>query len=70
MKINDYTIGFQVSGMVNISDSVAYVPQQPWMQNASLRYNIIFGTKFDQTVYDTVVDSCAMRPGKVHTGVK
>ncbi|KAJ2714070.1 hypothetical protein H4R19_001923, partial [Coemansia spiralis] len=41
---------------------IAYVPQQPWIMNATLRDNILFGNRFDQAFYDRVIDACALRP--------
>ena len=41
---------------------MAYVPQQAWIQNATLRNNILFGRDFDQQLYDRVLDACALRP--------
>ena len=55
---------FQLNGSANVSGSVAYVPQQAWIQNATLRENIIFGKKFDKKIYDKVVESCALKPGR------
>ena len=42
--------------------AVAYVPQQAWIQNATLRDNILFGKRFHQTKYNTIVEACAMEP--------
>ncbi|KAJ2802822.1 hypothetical protein H4R21_002273, partial [Coemansia helicoidea] len=50
------------AGAVTIRGSVAYVPQQPWIMNATVRDNILFGHRFDQAFYDRVVDACALRP--------
>ncbi|KAJ2710645.1 hypothetical protein H4R19_003650, partial [Coemansia spiralis] len=50
------------AGTVTIRGSVAYVPQQPWIMNATLRDNILFGHRFDQEFYDRVVDACALSP--------
>jgi len=41
-------------GEVNVRGKVAYVPQQAWMRNATLRNNILFGKKFKQEGYDKV----------------
>ncbi|KAJ2806616.1 hypothetical protein H4R20_001622 [Coemansia guatemalensis] len=49
------------SGSVTIRGSVAYVPQQPWILNATLRDNILFGSNFDQELFDKVIDACALR---------
>ena len=40
---------------------MAYVPQQAWIQNATLRDNIVFGLDFDQNWYDKVVEACALQ---------
>ncbi|KAJ2120809.1 hypothetical protein IW147_004749 [Coemansia sp. RSA 720] len=49
-------------GSVRIRGSIAYVPQQAWILNATLRDNILFGSQLDQEFYDRVVDACALRP--------
>ena len=41
--------------------SVAYVPQQAWIQNATLQKNILFGSQYNSKKYDRIVDSCALR---------
>ena len=43
-----------------MSGSLAYVPQQAWIQNAKLRDNILFGTKFEEERYGAAVASCAL----------
>ncbi|KAJ2704612.1 hypothetical protein FB645_003109 [Coemansia sp. IMI 203386] len=50
------------AGRAVVRGSVAYVPQQPWIMNATLRDNILFGHRFDQAFYDRVIDACALRP--------
>ncbi|KAK6033737.1 ABC transporter, ATP-binding protein [Ostertagia ostertagi] len=35
----------KLRGYVGVSGRVAYVPQQPWMQNQTIRQNIIFGKR-------------------------
>ena len=49
------------SGRVNVHGSVAYVPQQAWMQNATLKNNILFGKVNSQKRYENIVDACALR---------
>uniref|UniRef100_A0A0K0D4E5 ABC transporter domain-containing protein n=1 Tax=Angiostrongylus cantonensis TaxID=6313 RepID=A0A0K0D4E5_ANGCA len=51
----------KISGRVNICGSVAYVPQQAWIQNLTLRNNILLNRPYDQLFYDKVIDSCALR---------
>ncbi|KAJ2716063.1 hypothetical protein H4R19_000855 [Coemansia spiralis] len=50
------------AGTVDVCGSIAYVPQQPWIMNATLRDNILFGHRIDQAFYDRVIDACALRP--------
>lgn len=52
----------KLSGSMDIVGSVAYAPQQPWIQNLSLMDNILFGTPFDPERYETVLDACALKP--------
>ncbi|KAH7401860.1 P-loop containing nucleoside triphosphate hydrolase protein [Phaeosphaeria sp. MPI-PUGE-AT-0046c] len=51
----------KTSGEVVIGASRAFCPQYAWIQNASVRENIVFGKEFDQAWYDEVVDACALR---------
>lgn len=51
----------KLSGTVNTVGSIAYVPQQAWIQNATLRDNILFGRKYDRKRYNRVIDACALR---------
>ena len=41
---------------------MAYVPQQAWIQNATVRDNILFGKLQNVTLYERVVESCALKP--------
>jgi len=44
-----------------LSDTVAYCSQTPWLVGASIRENIVFGSRWDKHRYDAVVDACALR---------
>ncbi|CAG2175220.1 unnamed protein product, partial [Oppiella nova] len=50
-------------GSVNINGDaqVAYVPQQAWIQNATLKDNILFGQPFDSRKYRKVIKACALK---------
>ncbi|XP_052133282.1 multidrug resistance-associated protein 1-like [Frankliniella occidentalis] len=48
------------AGRVNSLGSVAYVPQQAWILNATLRDNILFGRAYDARRYARVVEACAL----------
>ena len=50
--------GEQGSEAVNFA---AFCSQSPWVVNATLRDNIVFGRAFDQMRYDKVLDACALR---------
>ena len=52
----------KLDGFVNICGSVAYVPQQAWIQNSTLRQNILFINKYNQNFYNKVIESCALGP--------
>ncbi|XP_026315306.1 multidrug resistance-associated protein 1 isoform X2 [Hyposmocoma kahamanoa] len=52
----------KVSGRVNTTGSVAYVPQQAWIQNATLQDNIVFGKQLDKYKYNNVINVCALKP--------
>ena len=43
------------NGRVNVVGSIAYVPQQAWMQNASVKDNVLFGNQMDDNFYDNVI---------------
>uniref|UniRef100_A0A8C1RE57 ABC-type glutathione-S-conjugate transporter n=1 Tax=Cyprinus carpio TaxID=7962 RepID=A0A8C1RE57_CYPCA len=50
------------SGHVTVSGSVAYVPQQAWIQNATLKDNILFGHERKDSWYQSVLEACALLP--------
>ncbi|KAK8761772.1 hypothetical protein V5799_026965 [Amblyomma americanum] len=52
----------KLKGSVTICGSVAYSPQQAWIQNASVKSNILFGHEYDKERYDQVVEACALKP--------
>jgi ATP-binding cassette subfamily C (CFTR/MRP) protein 1 len=52
----------KTSGEVVMGASRAFCPQYAWIQNATVRENIVFGKEFKQKWYDQVIDACALRP--------
>jgi ATP-binding cassette, subfamily C (CFTR/MRP), member 1 len=48
------------SGRINVNGSVAYVPQQAWIQNTTLRKNILFGKPYEEQFYNRIIASCAL----------
>ncbi|XP_061083740.1 ATP-binding cassette sub-family C member 2-like [Conger conger] len=51
-----------IKGYINIMGSIAYVPQQAWIQNATLRDNILFGSALEEARFQKVLDACALVP--------
>jgi ABC-type multidrug transport system fused ATPase/permease subunit len=47
-------------GCVDVGGTIAYVPQTPWVQNLSLRDNILFGMPYDEAKYKKVIHACAL----------
>ena len=42
--------------------SIAYVPQEAWIQNTLLKDNILFGKQYNESVYKKVLDAAALLP--------
>lgn len=51
-KLND--------GKINLNGSTAYVPQQAWIQNETVKNNILFGSPYDEKFYNHVLKSCSL----------
>ncbi|GIZ02574.1 multidrug resistance-associated protein 1, partial [Caerostris extrusa] len=47
-------------GKVNVKGSIAYVPQQAWIQNATLRKNVLFTKSYDERKYNCILEACAL----------
>ncbi len=39
---------------------MAYVPQQAWIQNATVRDNILFGKAYNESLYKATIKACAL----------
>lgn len=52
----------QTVGEIRQSARLAYCPQSAWIQNASVRDNVVFGRDFDADWYQKVVYACALQP--------
>lgn len=40
--------------------NTAYIPQQAWIQNETLRNNVLFGSKYREGVYNDIIEACAL----------
>ena len=52
----------KTSGNIMFGSSRAFCPQYSWIQNTTVKQNIVFGRDFDEKWYDAVIDACALRP--------
>ena len=50
----------KIKGDASLVGSVGFVPQIPWMQNATLRDNILFGAPYNPHRYQDVLRACAL----------
>ena len=40
--------------------SIGYVPQQPWIQNKTLKANVLFDSPFLAGHYEEILEACAL----------
>ena len=50
----------KVCGKVKTHGKIAYVSQQAWIQNQSLRQNVLFGKHYRNEVYKKIIKACAL----------
>ena len=54
---------------------MAYVPQEAWIQNKSLKDNILFTETYNETFYNKVIEACSLNadldqlPGRDETEI-
>ncbi|KAI9716185.1 MAG: hypothetical protein M1828_000411 [Chrysothrix sp. TS-e1954] len=49
-------------GQVKLGAARAYCPGSAWIQNTTVRNNILFGKEYNKAWYDRVVEACALKP--------
>ncbi|GLC60118.1 hypothetical protein PLESTB_001575900 [Pleodorina starrii] len=47
-------------GSQAVGGRISYVPQNPWLQNMSIRDNVMFGEAWQQDKYEAVIEACAL----------
>jgi ATP-binding cassette subfamily C (CFTR/MRP) protein 1 len=52
----------KVDGLVSVEGSVAYVAQQAWIKNETLKNNILFNLPYDEDKYKRCLEACALTP--------
>ena len=50
----------RIEGVIKLGGTVAFCPQTAWIQNATVRNNILFGKEFDREKYNRVIRDCAL----------
>lgn len=45
-------------GSILVKGEIAYCPQEPWLQNKTIKENILFGKKWDENFYNTTLEAC------------
>ncbi len=45
-----------------LTPTVSYAAQSPWLQEKSIRENILFGKPCEEERYDAVIEACALKP--------
>lgn len=48
------------AGSITCPKDIAYASQSPWLQNETIRENILFNSPFEQVRYDRVVNACGL----------
>lgn len=51
-----------LEGNVAVTGGFAYVSQQAWILNESLKENILFGREYNRLKYDAVLEDCCLLP--------
>lgn len=51
---------WKFNGEVVVRGRLAYVAQQPWVMNASVKENIVFGHRWDPHFYQQTINACAL----------
>lgn len=52
----------KLSGEVVFGGSTSYFAQSPWVVNATLKENILFGRQYDKDKFEAVLSACALGP--------
>ncbi|XP_042906948.1 multidrug resistance-associated protein 1 isoform X2 [Parasteatoda tepidariorum] len=65
----------RIHGKVVVNGSIAYVSQQPWIQNSTLQNNVLFSKPLSKRIFEEVIECCGLKPdleilpGGIHTEI-
>lgn len=51
---------WKIKGGVTLRGSTVYVAQSPWVMNATVKENIVFGYRWDPQFYEKTIKACAL----------
>ncbi|XP_077530619.1 multidrug resistance-associated protein 1-like [Haemaphysalis longicornis] len=51
----------KLEGVVTVNGTLAFSPQQAWIQNDSIKENILFGKSYAKSRYEQVIEACALK---------
>ena len=54
------TEGTIIVSAQEMDEGFALVAQEPWIQHATIKENILFGRPFDRNKYERVLEACAL----------
>jgi len=49
-----------VEAPIRVGNNIAYVQQNPWIQNKTIRENILFGLPYDEEKYLETIEICEL----------
>lgn len=49
-----------IKPFIKVNGTTAYCPQHPWIMNASIKDNILFGHKYDENFYNMTINACEL----------
>jgi ABC-type multidrug transport system fused ATPase/permease subunit len=52
----------QLEEETGLRNYISFCAQSPWLENLSIKDNILFGSPMDQQRYDQVLECCALKP--------
>ncbi|KAG7884553.1 hypothetical protein KL938_001680 [Ogataea parapolymorpha] len=61
-ELSSLPVDLQKKQKIEVHGSVAYCSQVPWILNASVKENILFGHKFEPDFYEKTIQACQLKP--------